>query len=96
VSKHQGGSKDGEWVVRPCRGGFLVETAEGGRVVRGSGGVANHAEAVLIAASPRMLQALKAVARELGRARPEVFRSFGEECLSLIQDALVRAGEALP
>ena len=55
------GHTPGPWSVIGGIGGWMVAAGPGPRVVRGSGGIPNEADARLIAAAPQLLAACVAI-----------------------------------
>ena len=47
-----------DWTVIPGRGGWMVETSDGKRIVRGAGGCPDRASAHLVAMVPQLVGAL--------------------------------------
>lgn len=85
------------WFIRPCRGGHLIESTAGRRVVRGAGGIANAEDAALIAQAPVLWDTLDRLAEAVERSAGHglLILPGGREHLAIVE-ALGGQTEAPP
>lgn len=80
----------GPWTIAHCAGGYIIEQDRdmNHRIVRGSGGIRNYYDAMLISAAPQLLEAAKHAMR--------ILQENGLlNAASILEDAIAEAGITL-
>ena len=92
-------STPGDWTIRQCAGGYMIEVANdpNQRIVRGSGGLRRHEDAAFISTAHRLLPGLLAHLEQLyhdlalEKNRREEWLMASDEALAILRKAGWRA-----